>query len=128
MPVYSLKKCLSFLHHSELTFVSPIPVEDSLNCKYVYVDVYFERSEPLPSSEQTVAIIFMKGNTSLSTFPFSIRLIPGMDGEAVFFTGRAGRGGEGKIYGAGRGGAGKGAKSAGPGGAGAGNILRVSAD
>ena len=39
---------------------------------------------------------------------------PGMDGEAIFFTGWGGAGG--------------GPKSAGQGGAGAGNILRVSAD
>ena len=57
---------------------------------------------------------------------------PGMDGEAIFFTGR--RGARPKTYGTGRGtpplptvrgGAGKGSKSAGLGGAGAGNILRV---
>ena len=48
-----------------------------------------------------------------------IPLIPGMDGEAIFFTGQGG---------AGRGGAGEGSKSGGWGGAGAGNILRVSTD
>ena len=49
-------------------------------------------------------------------------LIPGMDGEAFFFTGR---GGETPSLPTVRGGAGKGSKSAGLGGAGAGNILRV---
>ena len=64
--------------------------------------------------------------------------LPGMGGEAIFFTGRGGAGrGKAKNLrdGAGnppfptmRGGAGKGSKSAGWGGAGAGNIMRVSDD
>ena len=51
---------------------------------------------------------------------------PGMDGEAIFFTGQ-GRAGN-PPFPTMRGGAGEGSKSAGWGGARAGNMLRVSAD
>ena len=65
--------------------------------------------------------------------------LAGMDGEAIFFTGRGGEGQGQKSMGRGgagnppslptvRGEAGKGSQSAGRGGAGPENILRVSAD